>query len=77
MTKKVAFGSKPTPRPEPAITADAWVETRTVEQMKRLTIDIPATLHTRIKSTCALRGVKMVDEIRELLEAHFRETGQA
>lgn len=77
MTKKVAFGSKPTPRAEQTITADAWVETRNADPMKRLTIDIPANLHMRIKSTCALRGVKMVDEIRELLEAHFREPGQA
>lgn len=43
------------------------------EPLKRLTLDIPATLHTRIKSQCALRGVKMVEEIRLVLENHFVE----
>lgn len=43
------------------------------EPLKRLTLDIPATLHTRIKSQCALRGVKMVEEIRLVLENHFAE----
>jgi hypothetical protein len=41
--------------------------------MKRLTIDVPLTLHARIKSQCALRGVNMADEIRMLLEGHFPE----
>jgi plasmid stability protein len=41
--------------------------------MKRLTIDIPASLHSRIKVSCAQRGVKMADEIRELLATHFHE----
>ena len=44
--------------------------TKTVE-MKRLTIDIPGDLHTRIKMQCAARGRKMADEIRVLLEEHF------
>jgi hypothetical protein len=39
--------------------------------MKRLTIDIPAALHGRIKAQCALRGIKMADEIRVLLDRHF------
>ena len=39
--------------------------------MKRLTIDIPERLHTRVKSQCAKRGTKMADEIRALLETHF------
>lgn len=37
------------------------------DQFKRLTIDIPASLHRTIKSECALRGTKIADEIRELL----------
>jgi hypothetical protein len=73
-TKKVAIGAKPTNKPAPA-QADAWVENRAdeapeadeAEPIKRLTIDIPQSLHRRIKSQCAGRGNKIVDEIRELL----------
>jgi hypothetical protein len=42
--------------------------------MKRLTIDIPASLHVRVKSQCATRGVNMADVIRDLLEQQFPET---
>ncbi|BEM31303.1 plasmid partition protein ParG [Serratia ureilytica] len=70
--KKVTFGAKPT---KSAPSADAWVESRVteeappqpVEKMKRLTIDIPESLHKTIKSACALRGTKIADEVRELL----------
>jgi len=41
--------------------------------MKRLTIDVPGSLHARIKAQCAMRGVKMADEVRALLEKHFPE----
>ena len=71
--KKVTFGMKPTPQASAAAIADQWVESRSTETIKRLTLDIPASLHTRIKSTCALRGVKMADAIRELLDTHFHE----
>lgn len=71
--KKIAFGTKPAPKETPAASADAWVESRAAaETTKRLTLDIPASLHGRIKSQCALRGEKMVDVIRELLEEYFR-----
>ena len=69
--KKVSFGTTPTPRTTPAPSAEDWVEHRNTETMKRLTIDIPASLHSRVKVACAQRGVKMADEIRELLEAKF------
>jgi len=39
--------------------------------MKRLTIDVPLTLHKRIKTQCAMKGDKMADVIRELPEQHF------
>ena len=70
-TKKVEFGTKPTNRPVPDA-VDSWVESRAVEQvvvepMKRLTIDIPESLHRSIKSQCAMRGSKIADEVRELL----------
>lgn len=37
------------------------------EENKRLTIDIPVSLHRTIKSQCALRGTKIADEVREIL----------
>jgi predicted DNA binding CopG/RHH family protein len=41
------------------------------EPMKRFTIDVTETLHKRIKGQCAMRGEKMADVIRELLEREF------
>jgi len=71
MSKKVSIGTKPTSKHTPA-TADAWVENRTitgadVKSMKRLTIDVPESLHRAIKAQCAMRGKKIADEVRELL----------
>lgn len=74
--KTVAF-KMPTPAK-----ADAWVAERdappppapTAEQMKRFTIDVPLSLHTRIKVQCAAKGVKMADVIREMLEREFQPT---
>ncbi len=73
MNKKVTFGTKPGTASPEAAKADEWVNHRTTETMKRLTIDVPASLHARIKSQCALRGVKMADEVRALLEQHFQQ----
>ena len=75
MTKKVTIGSKPT-QPAREASAEAWVQQRptgTEEPMKRFTIDVPDALHRRIKSQCALRGVKMADEIRRILAEQFPE----
>ncbi len=74
MTKKVAIGTKPTSKPAPEA-ADAWVENRAagneVEPMKRLTIDVPESLHRTIKAQCAMRGTKIADEVRELLSQKY------
>jgi len=43
----------------------------TLGEMKRLTIDVPASLHANIKVGCARQGIKMADAIRELLEEKF------
>jgi len=70
--KKISIGAKPSGNQ--ATAADSWVESRATppllgaqEKMKRLTIDIPESLHRKIKSDCATRGSKIVDEVRELL----------
>ena len=73
MSKKVTLSVKPTEAAREA-TAEAWVQHgrhAVDEPMKRFTIDVPAHLHRRIKSQCALQGVKMADEIRRLLEERF------
>lgn len=79
--KKIPFGAKPQ-----AATADEWVNARPAthavsepeelaksEAMKRLTIDVSASLHRRIKIHCAQREIKIADEVRMLLERHFPE----
>jgi hypothetical protein len=76
MSKKVSFNAKPSNRPVSA-EADKWVEQRatpavSVEPMKRLTIDVPESLHRRLKTSCANRGSKMADEVRALLEQHYQ-----
>jgi hypothetical protein len=77
MSKKVSISPKPSNRPFSA-DADKWVEHRetptatAAEPMKRLTIDVPESLHRIIKTTCATRGSKMVDEIRDILEKHYQ-----
>ena len=76
MSKKVTFGGKPATKP---ISPDDWVESRKIEapakaeEMKRLTFDVSKSLHRRIKSQCAAKGVKMTDALRALLEEHFPE----
>ena len=74
--KKVSIGAKP-PGSNNRLSPDAWVnDQKTVEKMKRFTIDVPFALHKRIKSQCALQGVNMADVIRELLEKDFPEEYQ-
>ena len=70
--KKITIGGKPTARPAPS-SPDEWVSDRSAssEPMKRLTIDIPFSLHQRVKSQCALKGEKMADVLRKLLEKQF------
>lgn len=80
MAKKVSFGAKPAERSaameqwvegnEAAMTVNAGIGAA-AEPMKRLTVDLPESLHKRVKATCAMRGTKMADEIRRLLEANF------
>ena len=69
MTKTISIGTKPTNKiVEITPHADNWVENReATEKNKRLTIDVPESLHRAIKSQCAMRGTKIADEIRELL----------
>jgi hypothetical protein len=70
--KKVTFTAKPSGNKQRP-SADDWVQQTPVveEKMKRLTIDLPDSLHLRVKSQCVLRGTTMVDVVRKFLEREF------
>jgi hypothetical protein len=80
--KKVSI---PMPAKTAPATAEDWVQgprsqhersrpDAPSEPMKRFTIDVPLELHTRIKTQCAMRGQKMADVLRELLEREFPQS---
>jgi hypothetical protein len=46
------------------------------EPMKRFTIDVPASLHRRVRAACAKRGLKPSSVLRDLLEREFPETSR-
>jgi hypothetical protein len=46
----------------------------TDEPMKRFTIDVPASLHRRIRAACAKRRLKPSSVLRDLLEREFPNT---
>lgn len=72
--KKVPFSARRPSQAPTASDADRWVESRdptASEPSKRLTIDVPVSLHKRIKSQCAIEEIHMADEIRKLLEQRF------
>lgn len=84
--KKTSIPRKPTTAAAPARSADDWVTggrkpdadpSPAVEpkpekvKTTRYTIDIPTELHAQIKIKCAKKGVKMNEEIINLLNRHF------
>lgn len=76
--KKVPISGKPSAKKQAGDAAmDAWVDSRSQEitktPMKRLTIDIPAELHSQLKADCAMRGRKMADEVRDLLMEKYEK----
>jgi hypothetical protein len=81
VAKKVSMGAKPKRSAKP-ISVDDWVDSRGKEdappttttqpvKMKRLTLDIPESLHKAIKVRSVEQGVAMVDMLRILLDKHY------
>jgi predicted DNA binding CopG/RHH family protein len=77
--KKVNFGKKP--EAMQSVDLEQWVSDRESvvsqpeqvqpEKMKRLTLDIPESLHKAIKRQAVDAGVTMADLLRDLLEQHY------
>jgi hypothetical protein len=78
--KKVTFGARP-PAAGKLANPDDWVantsETQVAppapppEKIKRLTIDIPLSLHRRVKTGCAREELVIADVVREFLDQRF------
>lgn len=71
MAKKVSISAV---RPTKAVQskeAESWIQHRENEPMKRLSVDIPESLHRAIKSNCSARGIKIADEIRAFLSEKY------
>jgi proline-rich tail region repeat protein len=71
-TKTIAF-KQPITQPRPV---EDWVGARTVPvapagPTKRLTVDVPADLHKRIKIHCATTERQISDIVRELLDREY------
>lgn len=81
MSKKVTMSTKPSKTNAQILSADEWVsqganstangDEPEKEATARFTIDIPVSLHARIKSQCALKRTKMREEILSMLKEKF------
>ena len=71
--KSVAFKPRATTNPDEWIKSgsETAAEAKPSEPTKRFTIDVPVSLHRRVKVQCAERGLNMADEMRRLLEREF------
>jgi predicted HicB family RNase H-like nuclease len=80
--KKVSYGVKPsTAIEQPSL--DRWVDNRTIEpiapepeKMKRMTNDIPESLHRTFKSKSSAEGKSMGDLIRTWIEDYCKYQGE-
>lgn len=52
---------------------DTFVNSPKGKATKRLNLNIPASLHSRIKAQCAIEGRDMTQALIELLESRFPE----
>lgn len=71
MAKKVQIA-----HPREVTTHDEWVSRKPetpAEPTKRLTIDIPESLHALIKLGCVANKQKMADAVRALVEQRWPE----
>lgn len=84
-----ASGHQPTPQelkdappatpatgnPPSAMTGGTAPASSAREATRRLTLDLPESLHRAMKIKAATTGVTMLDEVRSLLEVHYGTTG--
>ena len=80
--KKIEISTRPNKRAKDETTEEISVdkmnefvdgkkEGKIKQPTKRLNIEIPEELHRKIKADCALRGVNMTDDLKELLMSRY------
>ena len=67
----VNWGQRPSKK---AAQLDSFVkQTQIKAATRRLNLNIPVSLHARIKAQCAMQGLDMTEALTELLEERFPE----
>jgi hypothetical protein len=56
-----------------ALAATEPAASTSAEPIKRLSLDLPASVHTRFKTACSATGRKMVSEIQDFIEHRIAE----
>ena len=71
--KKTTFTSKPTAATSASLDDFVGVAPThaPTEKLKRFTFDVSPSLHRRVKTGCAARGIEMADLMRDFLEKEF------
>jgi hypothetical protein len=83
MSKKT-FTAAPKPKPPSAEAIEAYEQggaghdqrpapVKPAEPTKRLSLDLPASVHTRFKTACSATGHKMVSEIQDFIKRRTAE----
>lgn len=57
----------------PTSLAAAPAPVKPAEPTKRLSLDLPASVHTRFKTACSATGRKMVSELQDFIERRTAE----
>ena len=69
----VAFERGGTGHDTKAVVTTAPIAVAPNEPTKRLSLDLPASVHTRFKTACSATGTKMVGELLAFIEQRTRE----
>ena len=73
MGKDVSFSGKPPSRQSQRVAEAIEGLQPEPEQTKRLTVDLPLSLHSRVKVKCAEQNTTIAKVIREFLTRKFPE----
>jgi predicted DNA binding CopG/RHH family protein len=78
MNKRLTISHVPPTKELTQEEIDNYVNDRTLpeekEPTKRLTMDIPESLHRDFKAKCSKQGLTIADKVREMVEAWVKES---